>query len=207
MSVTVDFYAVLDVGPDASEAAVKKAFKVAALRWHPDKNPGKEAEAAEKFKKIAEAYAVLGDKDQRSRYDSTRKAHKVEVEVVIISDDEDKQPAPAGKPQKKRRKPSYFSPSFTFEQAKRFFDDFLEQEDSWDPQPEEPFHGNPQEAELSPPVFAHSSDDNSDADDSDSGQPKRARLNPIFKARMNATLGVSNLGRPKSKPKNRAEAK
>jgi len=129
------------------------------------------------------------------------------VEVVIISDDEDKQP-PAGKGKTKRRKKtSYFSPSFTFEQAKRFYDDFLEQEDSWDPQPEEPFHGNPQHAELSPPVFAHSSDDGK-SDDSDT-QPKRARLNPIFKARIDATLGASTLGRakPKSKSKNPAQKK
>jgi hypothetical protein len=125
----------------------------------------------------------------------------VEVEVVIISDDDEKQPA--GKTRKKRRKkkPSYFSPSFTFEQAKRFYDEFLEQ-DSWDPQPEEPFHNNPDDAELSPPVFAHSSDDESNSNDSDTGQPKRARLNPIFKAKMDANLkSASNLGCRKPKAK------
>lgn len=199
MPVTVDFYVVLGISHTSSETEIKKAFKLAALRWHPDKNPGKEAEAAEKFKQIAEAYAVLGDKDQRARYDSTRAARTVEVEVVIISDDDEK-PGPAGgKRRKKRRKPSYFSPSFTFEQAKRFFDDFLEQEDVWDPQPEEPFLCNPLDAELSPPVFAHSSDDQSA--DSDCGRPKRARLNPIFRSRMNANLSAANLNRTKAKPK------
>lgn len=60
----------------------------------------------------------------RSQYDSARKASKVEVEVIIISDDDEKQPA--GPKKKRRKKPSYFNKFTTFEQAKRFFEEFME---------------------------------------------------------------------------------
>ena len=52
-----DYYAVLGVPRRASEAELKKAYKRAAIRWHPDKNPDDRATAEENFKKIAEAFA------------------------------------------------------------------------------------------------------------------------------------------------------
>jgi molecular chaperone DnaJ len=62
-----DYYEMLDVPRDASADDLKKAFRKAALKYHPDRNPGdKEAEA--KFKQAAEAYEVLSDPEQRARY-------------------------------------------------------------------------------------------------------------------------------------------
>ncbi len=63
-----DYYEVLGVPKDADEAAIKKAYRQLALKYHPDRNQGDEA-AGEKFKEASEAYAVLSDGDKRARYD------------------------------------------------------------------------------------------------------------------------------------------
>ncbi len=63
-----DYYNVLGVPRNASIADVKKAYRALAHKWHPDKNQGDD-EAASRFKDITEAYRVLGDPDQRARYD------------------------------------------------------------------------------------------------------------------------------------------
>ena len=63
-----DYYEVLEVGRGAAEGELKSAYKRLAVRYHPDKNPG-DAEAEEKFKEVAEAYAVLSNAEQRARYD------------------------------------------------------------------------------------------------------------------------------------------
>lgn len=63
-----DYYRILGIGKNASPEEIKKAYRKLALRYHPDKNPNNR-EAEEKFKKINEAYAVLGDPDKRSQYD------------------------------------------------------------------------------------------------------------------------------------------
>ncbi len=63
-----DYYEVLGVAKDASPEDVKKAFRKAALKYHPDRNPG-DKEAEGKFKEVAEAYEVLSDPERRSRYD------------------------------------------------------------------------------------------------------------------------------------------
>ena len=63
-----DYYEVLGVSKDASEAQLKSAYRKLAKKYHPDVNPGdKEAEA--KFKEATEAYAVLSDADKRRQYD------------------------------------------------------------------------------------------------------------------------------------------
>jgi curved DNA-binding protein len=64
-----DYYAVLGVPRDATPDVIKKAYRKAALKWHPDKNPGDTA-AEEKFKQISEAYAVLSDVEKRKQYDT-----------------------------------------------------------------------------------------------------------------------------------------
>ena len=63
-----DYYEVLGVPRDASEAEIKKAFRALALRCPPDKNPGDPA-AEDAFKEANEAYAVLGDGERRAAYD------------------------------------------------------------------------------------------------------------------------------------------
>jgi len=63
-----DYYEVLGVGRDASDAEIKKAYRKLAKQYHPDLNPGdKTAEA--KFKEVNEAYEVLSDPQKRARYD------------------------------------------------------------------------------------------------------------------------------------------
>jgi molecular chaperone DnaJ len=63
-----DYYEVLGVDRSADETAIKKAYRKAAIKYHPDKNPD-DKEAEEKFKEAAEAYEVLSDADKRARYD------------------------------------------------------------------------------------------------------------------------------------------
>ena len=69
--MTKDFYAVLGVSKDADAAAIKKAYRTLAKKYHPDRNPD-DAAAAEKFKEIGEAYAVLSDDKERQQYDAIR---------------------------------------------------------------------------------------------------------------------------------------
>ncbi|MGH7520483.1 MAG: molecular chaperone DnaJ [Gemmatimonadales bacterium] len=63
-----DFYAVLGVARDCTEADVKKAYRKLAMECHPDRNNGDKA-AEEKFKLVTEAYEVLRDSDKRAAYD------------------------------------------------------------------------------------------------------------------------------------------
>jgi len=63
-----DYYEVLRVAKNASDAELKKAYRKLAKKYHPDVNPGdKEAEA--KFKEATEAYGILSDPDKRKQYD------------------------------------------------------------------------------------------------------------------------------------------
>lgn len=63
-----DYYEVLGVDKNADEAAIKKAYRVLAKKYHPDMNPG-DAEAEKKFKEASEAYAVLSDPEKKQQYD------------------------------------------------------------------------------------------------------------------------------------------
>mgnify|MGYP002628824317 FL=1 len=63
-----DYYEILGVLKNATKDEIKKAYKKAAIKFHPDKNPGDKS-AEEKFKESAEAYSVLSDQDKKSRYD------------------------------------------------------------------------------------------------------------------------------------------
>ncbi|MCM1262363.1 MAG: molecular chaperone DnaJ [Butyrivibrio sp.] len=63
-----DYYEVLGVDKSADDAALKKAYRVLAKKYHPDMNPG-DAEAEKKFKEASEAYAVLSDPAKRRQYD------------------------------------------------------------------------------------------------------------------------------------------
>jgi len=65
-----DYYKTLGVQRKAYTETIKKAYRKLALKWHPDRNVGKQSEMAEKtFKQINEAYEVLSDPEKRSKYD------------------------------------------------------------------------------------------------------------------------------------------
>jgi len=64
-----DFYGILGVPRNADATALKKAYRKLAMKWHPDKNPGNQAQAQAKFQEISEAYDALKDPKKRQVYD------------------------------------------------------------------------------------------------------------------------------------------
>ncbi|MEU9005073.1 DnaJ domain-containing protein, partial [Streptomyces sp. NPDC048551] len=69
--VEKDYYKVLGVPKDATDAEIKKAYRKLAREFHPDANKG-DASAEERFKEISEANDVLGDPKKRKEYDEAR---------------------------------------------------------------------------------------------------------------------------------------
>ncbi|VVU94291.1 DnaJ domain [seawater metagenome] len=63
-----DYYKILGLNKNASDAEIKKQYKKLAIKWHPDKNLNN-PQAEEEFKKISEAYQILSDKNKRKQYD------------------------------------------------------------------------------------------------------------------------------------------
>jgi molecular chaperone DnaJ len=66
--MATDFYELLGVHRNASEADIKRAFRRLAVQYHPDKNPGDKS-AEDKFKEVSHAYEVLSDPEKRAYYD------------------------------------------------------------------------------------------------------------------------------------------
>ena len=64
-----DYYKILGVSKNASDADIKKAYRKLAMKYHPDHSKG-DKHAEEMFKKVSEAYAVLSDKEKRQQYDT-----------------------------------------------------------------------------------------------------------------------------------------
>ncbi|XAS67143.1 DnaJ C-terminal domain-containing protein [Micrococcaceae bacterium Sec5.7] len=69
--VDKDFYAILGIAKDASDADIKKAYRKLARKYHPDTNSGDVA-AEKQFKDVSEAYSVLSDPEDRQQYDAIR---------------------------------------------------------------------------------------------------------------------------------------
>jgi len=67
--VAKDYYEVLGVPRNSTDEQIKKAYRKLAMQYHPDRNPGREEWANEKFKEINEAYGGLGDPQKRRQYD------------------------------------------------------------------------------------------------------------------------------------------
>lgn len=65
----INYYDVLQLPKNSSDADIKKAYRKLAMKWHPDKNPDNAEEAAQKFQEIGEAYDVLSDTEKRAIYD------------------------------------------------------------------------------------------------------------------------------------------
>src|SRR5215469_294143 len=64
-----DYYEVLGVIRDASSDQIKSAYRKAALKWHPDRNPENKSDAEHRFREASEAYSVLSDPQKRATYD------------------------------------------------------------------------------------------------------------------------------------------
>ncbi|PLP97648.1 J domain-containing protein [Cupriavidus pauculus] len=62
-------YATLGIQSDATLEEIKLAYRRAAMKWHPDRNPGREADAHAAFQQIRDAYSILSDAEQRQVYD------------------------------------------------------------------------------------------------------------------------------------------
>jgi curved DNA-binding protein len=70
-----DYYAALGVAPDASDQAIKQAYRKLARQYHPDVNPG-DKQAEDRFKEINEAYQALSDPERRRKYDELRSQYQ-----------------------------------------------------------------------------------------------------------------------------------
>ncbi|VIO98883.1 Uncharacterized protein BM_BM10535 [Brugia malayi] len=80
--IDFDPYELLDLKPDCTDAQIVKAFRKAALKWHPDKNPDRKQAAQEMFLKISKAFELLSDAAARAAYDhvlAARTAHTIYV--------------------------------------------------------------------------------------------------------------------------------
>jgi DnaJ-class molecular chaperone len=72
-----DYYQILDIDPDSSTEEIRKAYKAASMKYHPDRNPGKDTTS--QMQDINEAYAILKDDEKRSRYDQEYKRFRQET--------------------------------------------------------------------------------------------------------------------------------
>ena len=72
MDLTLDYYHILEIEDAADAAEIKRAYRLLARTYHPDRNPG-DVEAVERFKRIQAAYEVLSDEARRRAYDRARR--------------------------------------------------------------------------------------------------------------------------------------
>jgi len=109
MSDLPDYYAILEITPNAAEDEVKKAYKKAALKWHPDRVPADSPERpkrTKRFQAINDAYYTLSDKTRRRDYDDARRFH---TGSTFTFDDEADEEVPRPPPQSSGGTPSWFN--------------------------------------------------------------------------------------------------
>ena len=80
MDATSDYYTVLGIKRSASQEDIKRAYRKAVFRFHPDRNPGDDG-AAGKFKQVLDAYEVLSDANRRANYDQVTRPAQTESEA------------------------------------------------------------------------------------------------------------------------------
>ncbi|GME52550.1 Heat shock protein DNAJ [Neofusicoccum parvum] len=90
-----NYYADLEVAPDADAEEIRKQFRKLALKWHPDRNPGREQECVPRFQAIQAAHEILGDPGERQRYDLERRKRGGGGGTGTYTP---RQPAPRGNP-------------------------------------------------------------------------------------------------------------
>lgn len=75
-----DYYQILSIAQNATSEEIKKAYKTASMKYHPDRNPGKDTTSM--MQDINEAYAILKDDEKRTRYDQEYRNFKQETTEV-----------------------------------------------------------------------------------------------------------------------------
>ena len=80
-----DYYEVLGVDKNADDAALKKAYRALAKKYHPDLNKDNPS-AADKFKEISCAYDILGDSEKRKKYDNKEKINQQAQQITALED-------------------------------------------------------------------------------------------------------------------------
>lgn len=77
------YYDILGITPDADQAEIKKAYKIMAMKWHPDKNT---YDTSDKFKEVSESYQVLSNDKMRAEYDLDLKGDVGKYRGIIFVD-------------------------------------------------------------------------------------------------------------------------
>ena len=81
---STDYYVLLGCEPDCTQEALKKAYRKAAMKWHPDRNHGNVEEATRVFQLIEHAYSILSDDHERAWYDGHRNLETDEVDIMSL---------------------------------------------------------------------------------------------------------------------------